>query len=172
MCTCKLTSRSLLCATIITVKTNIIAKDFYPLVSIVHYRDIEDDARTVVPNLTSSLRVVLYRPLINTSAVLLQIYFHYELSSRSIVPHLRKLFRQYGLLLIQSAKVIDEAAMNVKRCLKVDNGLLFRTVSLKLEGERSYLLRSARGAARLMRVCRCAASLACCWLCPPAEAAE
>jgi hypothetical protein len=37
-------------------------------------------------------------------------------------------------LLTQSAYEIDEAAMNVKSCLKVYNGLRYRTVSLKLEG--------------------------------------
>jgi hypothetical protein len=36
----------------------------------------------------------------------------------------------------QSAEEIDEAAMNIKSCLKVDNGLPYRTVSLKLEGAR------------------------------------
>jgi hypothetical protein len=33
-------------------------------------------------------------------------------------------------LLTQSAYEIDEARMNVKSCLKVGNGLLYRTVSL------------------------------------------
>jgi hypothetical protein len=35
-------------------------------------------------------------------------------------------------LLTQSALEIDEAAMNVKSCLKVSNGFLYRTVSIKL----------------------------------------
>jgi hypothetical protein len=39
-------------------------------------------------------------------------------------------------VLTQSALEIDEVAMNVKSCLKVNNGLLYRTVSLKLEGMR------------------------------------
>jgi hypothetical protein len=41
-----------------------------------------------------------------------------------------------SMLLTQSAEWIDEAAMNVKSCLKVNNGLLYRTVSIKLEGVR------------------------------------
>jgi hypothetical protein len=41
-------------------------------------------------------------------------------------------------VLTQSAYDIDEAAMNVKSCLKVDNGLLYITVSLKLEEARLY----------------------------------
>jgi hypothetical protein len=43
-----------------------------------------------VADLTSSLRVVLYRPLINTSAILMQLFFCYVLCSRSIVPRRKK----------------------------------------------------------------------------------
>jgi hypothetical protein len=45
--------------------------------------------------------------------------------------------------------------MNVKSCLKVDSGLLFRTASLKLEGARLYI--NQVGAVR--RIC-CAAVVA------------
>jgi RNase H-like domain found in reverse transcriptase len=41
-------------------------------------------------------------------------------------------------LLTQSAYEIDEAAVNVKSCLKVDSGLLYITEGLKLEEVRSY----------------------------------
>jgi hypothetical protein len=44
-----------------------------------------------------------------------------------------------GQVLSQLAYEIDEAAINVKSCLKVNNGLLYRTVSLKLEEVRIYL---------------------------------
>jgi hypothetical protein len=48
--------------------------------------------------------------------------------------------------------------MNVKSCLKVNNGLLYRTVSLKLQEVRLY---TTKGGARQLRVSCCAASLAC-----------
>jgi hypothetical protein len=47
-------------------------------------------------------------------------------------------------VLTQSASETDEAAMNVKSCLKVNNVLLYRTVSLKLEGRGLYTKLGAR----------------------------
>jgi hypothetical protein len=63
-----------------------------------------------------------------------------------------------GAMLTQSAKEIDEAAMNVKSCWKVSNGLLYRTVSLKQEEVRLYTTKG--GAQRGAAVSCCAASLA------------
>jgi hypothetical protein len=47
--------------------------------------------------------------------------------------------------------MIEEAAMNVKSGLRVNNGLLYRTVSLKLEEVRLYTTKGGarRGAASL-----------------------
>jgi hypothetical protein len=64
-------------------------------------------------------------------------------------------------VLTQPTEEIDEAAMNVKSCLKVNNGLLYRAVSLKLEEARVINTTGACGAARQLRVSCCAASVVC-----------
>jgi hypothetical protein len=63
-------------------------------------------------------------------------------------------------VLTQSASEIGKAAMNVKSCLKVHNGLLYRTVCLKLE-EAKVIYYAKRAAPRG----HCGASVARQFLC-------
>jgi hypothetical protein len=52
------------------------------------------------------------------------------------------------MLLTQSIYEIDEAAMNVKSCLKANNGFLYRTVSPKLEEVKVIYYYEGRAARR------------------------